>query len=96
MAFSSFIRGAATIAGVLIAAQSMAAAPDELVCREQLRPGSRIVMRTCATKVEWITIAERDAALRQSGATVSAFFGGSPAASMQGAAQNWGGFQRGQ
>ena len=93
MAFSSVIRCA--VAGVLIAAQSMAAATDELVCREQLRPGSRIAMRTCATRVEWVTIAERDAALRQSGATVSAFFGGA-AASMQGAAQNWGGLGFGQ
>ncbi len=65
MSCTNVVRGAAALLGALIAAQSMAATPDELVCREQRRPGSRIVMRVCATDAQWTVAATREAVIRK-------------------------------
>ena len=104
MSYSNAIRGAAVLIGALIAAQSMAATPDEqTVCRYDSRPGSRILSHTCLTQAEWTQIDKRQAATRL-------LFGGDPAAMGSGGAgvpgnsivgtsggsNNWGGFQRGQ
>jgi len=93
MSCSNVMRGAAVLIGVLIAAQSMAASPEEqTVCRYDSRPGSRILSHTCLTQAEWMQIDKRQTAMRL-------LLGGDPAATggaapMGSPAQNWGGFQR--
>jgi hypothetical protein len=59
MSYSNVIRCAAGLLGALLAAQSLAAAPDDVVCRDVPRPGSRIVMHLCATRLEWAASAQR-------------------------------------
>ncbi len=58
MSYSNAIRRAAGLLGVLIAARSLASPPAETVCRDQPRPGSHIVMHTCATEAQW-AVAEK-------------------------------------
>ena len=70
MSCSNAIRSAAALIGVLVAAQSMAAAPDETVCREQPRPGSHIMMRVCATPAERSAMLKRDALLQSPASAV--------------------------
>jgi hypothetical protein len=65
MSYSNVIRGAATLLGALIAAQSMAATPDEIVCRDYPRPGSHMMMHVCVTQAEWNAMRARDAAFFQ-------------------------------
>ena len=65
MSFANVLRGAAGLLGVLIAAHSMAATPDQQICRDQPRPGSRIVTRICATQAEWLAADKREAVLQR-------------------------------
>lgn len=63
MSYSNVIRGAAALIGVLIAAQSIAATPEEaLVCRYESRSGSHIWSRTCLTRPQWAEVAKGQAA----------------------------------
>jgi hypothetical protein len=64
MSYSNVISRAAGLLGALIAAQSMAAAPDESVCRDYPRPGSRMIMHVCVTQAEWTAMRARDAAFQ--------------------------------
>ena len=66
MSYSNVIRCAAGLLGALMAAQTIAATPaDELLCRDQPRPGSRIVTRACATEAQWVIMDKRASALRR-------------------------------
>jgi hypothetical protein len=59
---SNAIRCAAGVFGLLLVTQSFAAGAtkdEELVCRDQLRPGSHIKMRVCATPEQWADRGER-------------------------------------
>ena len=99
MSQSNVIRGAAALIGLLIAAQSMAANPEEqTVCRYESRPGSRILLHSCMTEAQWLAADKdkREAAMRLAGGAAA-----SNATSIVGSsvvpatpAQNWGGFQR--
>jgi len=64
MSCSNVFRGAAALFGALIAAQSMAATPDEPVCRDYPRPGSHMMMHVCVTQAEWNAMRARDAAFQ--------------------------------
>jgi len=64
MSYSNAIRGAVALIGVLVAAQSMAATPDEAVCRDYPRPGSHMTMHVCVTQAEWNALRARDAAFQ--------------------------------
>ncbi len=96
MSYSNVIRGAAALVGALIAAQSIAATPDELVCRYESRPGSRMLSHVCLSEAQWTEMDKRQAAARSSlllGAG-SLPQGDASTAASNGPAQNWGGFQR--
>jgi hypothetical protein len=94
MSYSNVIRGAAALIGVLIVAQSMAAtSEEELVCRYEPRPGSRVLSHTCLTEAQWTAIDKAQTAVRAllpAGATSA----GATGVMQNGPAQNWGGFQR--
>ena len=65
MSCSHVIRGAVALLGVLVAAQSMAASPEEgLICRYEARPGSRMLSHPCLTQAQWAEIDKREAAVR--------------------------------
>ena len=96
MSYSNVIRGAVALVGVLIAAQSVAATPDELVCRYGPRPGSRMLSHVCLSEAQWTEMDKRQAAARSSlllgpGSLPQ---GDASSAASNGPAQNWGGFQR--
>jgi hypothetical protein len=95
MSYSNVIRGAAALIGVLIAAQSIAATPEEgLVCRYEARGGSRILAHTCLTEAQWAEIVKRQAGERALLGPASLPQGDPTTVSGGGASQNWGGFQR--
>ncbi len=63
MSCSNVLGRTIVLLGVLVAAQSLAAAPSQdVVCRDQLRPGSHIAMRVCATPQEWAASRARELA----------------------------------
>jgi hypothetical protein len=65
MPSTNVLRGAAGLVAVLISAHAMAAQPEEeLVCRYQPRPGSRILLHTCLTEAQWAALDKRQAAAR--------------------------------
>lgn len=74
-------------------AQSAAAAPDEVVCRDYPRPGSHMMMHVCVTEAEWNATLRKAAALQSPASAVQSAWAAGGAAP-NGAAQNWGGFQR--
>jgi hypothetical protein len=95
MSYSNVLRGAAAFVGVLIAAQSMAAAPEEgRVCRYESRPGSRILSHACLTAAQWAEIDKRQTGERALLSPASLPQGEPSTVSGGGASQNWGGFQR--
>jgi hypothetical protein len=95
MSYSNVIRSAAALIGVLMAAQSMAARPEEgLVCRYEPRPGSRILSHACLTAAQWADIDKRQAGERALFGAASLPQGDPTTVSGGGASQNWGGFQR--
>jgi hypothetical protein len=79
MSYSNVIRCAASLLGAVIAAQSMAATPDELVCHDYPRPGSHMMMHVCVTQAEWNAMLGRDAALQRAAS----------ASGVQGASAAW-------
>ena len=77
MSRSYAIRSAAALIGIMAAATSMAAKPDEPVCRDYPRPGSHMMMHVCVTQAEWDAMRAREAAFQT--ASLSAAGGFSPA-----------------
>jgi len=45
--------------------------PRDLICRDRLRPGSHIAMRTCATAEQWAAANRTPAAYPQEGQPIS-------------------------
>jgi hypothetical protein len=65
MTFSHVVRCAAALIGLVIGAQSLAAGSEEqLVCRYEARPGSRILAHPCLTATEWVEMDKREAAMK--------------------------------
>ena len=93
MSRSNVIRGAAALIGVLIAAQSIAATPEEgRVCRYDSRPGSRVLSHSCLTEAQWAEMDKRQAAVNW--LLPPGTHAGGGGAVPTGASQNWGGPQR--
>ncbi len=94
MSYSNAIRAAAALIGVLMAAQSIAATPEDgVVCRYEPRPGSRVLSHSCLTEAQWADMDKRQAAINwllPPGTHPGSGGGAAPT----GASQNWGGPQR--
>ncbi len=96
MSYSVVVRSSVVLFGVLLSVRALAApaAAGEQVCRDELRPGSRIATRLCVSASELATASDKRKALDRAGITASSPFPAQIVATVPHAASPYGPISR--